>query len=162
MYRKPSASKIVYIALAWSIGLTASYGNACTISKDMEDSLPLNSIDIPNSDRLKIVDMVMEARRWPDAEIRGIVYAGGYVMENDPWALAEQRASELRAYLIQLGVNERNIWVDKRTINRPDVDSKGNKTLNQIAVTLVPICEGGCERLCNDSRVTPNSKAITK
>lgn len=157
MITKLSRARIL-LAL-WAV-LVASYGHACTISEDMEDSLPLNSVEIPNSDRLSIVDMVMAARHWPDVQIRGIIYAGGYVKEHDPKALADQRAAVLKEYLIQLGIRESNVWVDTRTIKNPDVDHKGNETLNQIAVTLVPICDGGCERLCNDPRVTPNSNAI--
>ncbi|WP_156923500.1 hypothetical protein [Burkholderia sp. WSM2232] len=132
----------------WSV----ANAHACTISEDMEDSLPLNSVEIPNTDRLKIADLVLAARQWPDVEIRGIVYAGGYVQEDEPAALATQRASALRAYLIQLGTKEKNIWVDKRITKNADTDDNGNKALNQIGVTLVPICQGGCERLCNDPR----------
>jgi len=160
MHKKLSFSSAATFLFASWIALTANYGHACTISEDMVDSLPLNSVELPNSDRLRITDMVMAAREWPDVEIRGIVYAGGYIGERDPTAIADQRASVLRVYLIQLGVKESNIWVDKRTIKHPDVDRAGNKTLNQIAVTLVPICAGGCERLCNDPRVSPNSKII--
>jgi hypothetical protein len=133
---------------------------ACTISTDMADSLPLNSTDIPNTARLRIAEMVLEARSWPDVDIRGIVYAGGYVRERDPATLAQRRAVALKTYLIRLGINEQNIWVDTRTIKHPDIDNDGHPSLNQIAVTLVPICNGGCERLCRDPRVTPTSKAI--
>jgi outer membrane protein OmpA-like peptidoglycan-associated protein len=157
MIRKLAQAKALFVLCAV---LAASYANACTISEDMEDTLPFNSVDIPNSDRLAIADMVLAARKWPDVEIRGIVYAGGYVKENDPKALADRRAAALKEYLIQLGIKEGNIWVDTRTIKKPDVDHNGKETLNQIAVTLVPICSGGCERLCNDPRVTPNSRAI--
>ncbi len=104
--------------------------------------------------------MVFAAKQWPNVEIRGIVYAGGYIKERNPNAIALERAAVLKNYLIQLGVKEGNIWVDTRIIKEPDIDDKGNATLDQISVSLVPICEGGCERLCNDSRVTPTSKAI--
>jgi len=160
MRKRLSFSKAATLVFASWIGLATHYGYACTISEDMADSLPLNSVEIPNADRMRIADMVIAAREWPDVEIRGIVYAGGYIEERDPSTVADQRASALRAYLIQLGVRESNVWVDKRTIKHPDVDRAGNKTLNQIAVTLVPICAGGCERLCNDQRVSPNSKII--
>jgi len=140
----------------------ASIGNAsaCTISEDMTSSMPLNSTAIANTDRVKIANMMLAARQWPDVEIRGIVYAGGYIKEHNPTFLATQRAANLKSYLVQLGVEERNIWVDTRIIKAPGVDDKGNATLNQMAVTLVPICTGGCARLCNDPRVTPNSKLI--
>jgi hypothetical protein len=145
-----------FLVLAVIPGLSS----ACTISEDMSDSLALNQSDIPNADRLKLAEMVHAARMWPDAEIRGIVYAGGYVKERDPEGIAKARAEKLRAYLLQLGLKEENIWTDLRTIKRPDSNFNGEKSLNQIAVSLVPICEGGCDRLCNDSRVTPNSRAI--
>lgn len=155
---------MLYIVLRAMVVLCAIWAtggaNACTISEDMEDSLPLNSLDIPNSDRLRIADMVMAARQWPDAEIRGIVYAGGYVKEQNPKAIAQERAAALKTYLVQLGVKDGNIWIDTRIIKRPDIDDRGNVTLNQISVTLVPICNGGCDRLCNDPRVTPTTKAI--
>ncbi|MFT4064758.1 hypothetical protein [Paraburkholderia sp.] len=142
--------------------LVVSVGNAgaCTISEDMISSLPLNSTEIQNSDRIKIADMVLAARQWPDVEIRCIVYAGGYIKEQNPKAIAAERAKILKSYLVQLGVKEGNIWLDTRIIKEPDTDDKGIETLDQIAVTLVPICEGGCERLCNDPRVIPNNKAI--
>lgn len=147
---------LIALCFAASIGNTA----ACTISEDMTSSLPLNSTEIPNSDRIKIADMMRAAKQWPNVEIRGIVYAGGYIKERNPKAIAAERAAILKSYLIQLGVKEANIWIDTRIIRKPDIDEKGIETLDQIAVTLVPICEGGCERLCNDPRVVPNSKAI--
>jgi hypothetical protein len=149
-------NSLLFMLLA--IGPTATI--ACTISEDMSDSLPLNQIDIPNADRLKLADMVYSARRWPDVEIRGIVYAGGYVKERNPKAIANERAEKLKAYLLQLGIKEENIWIDLRTIREPDVSSRGKKALNQIAVTLVPICEGGCSRLCDDTRVTPDTRVV--
>ncbi|WP_322045671.1 hypothetical protein [Paraburkholderia sp. J67] len=134
--------------------------SACTISEDMTSNFPLNSTKIPNSDRIKIADMMLSARQWPNVEIRGIVYAGGYVKEKNPKAVASERAAAMKTYLVQLGVKETNIWVDTRIIKEPDVDDKGIATLDQISVSLVPICDGGCERLCNDPRVIPNSKAV--
>lgn len=160
MLRKTFASSFVCGALAISCITDMSNASACTISEDMTNSLPLNSTDIPNSDRIRIAEMMFAARQWPNVEIRGIVYAGGYIKERNPKALAAERAAALKAYLVQLGVKEANIWVDTRIIKAPDVDDKGNATLDQISVSLVPICDGGCERLCNDPRVTPNSKAI--
>ncbi|WP_148669112.1 hypothetical protein [Burkholderia pyrrocinia] len=146
------------LALSVFAALRPAYG--CTISTDMADTLPLNSVEIPNSDRIRIAEMVLEARDWPDVDIRGIVYAGGYIHERDPLSLAHRRAAALKDYLIRLGIKEQNIWVDTRTIKHPDIDDDGNAALNQIAVTLVPICEAGCDRLCNDPRITPTSKTI--
>jgi hypothetical protein len=160
MKAKFSFLKIAYQFFLLCIVVATNHAHACTISEEMEDSLPLDSIEIPNSDRLRIVNMVMTARQWPDTQIRAIVYAGGYIKEYDAKFLADRRANVLKDYLVQLGIGESNVWVDTRIIKKPDVDHVGNETLNQIAVTLVPICDGGCDRLCNDSRVTPTSKII--
>ncbi len=146
--------------LALSCITNMSNASACTVSEDMTSSVPLNSTDIPNSDRIKIADMMYAASQWPNVEIRGIVYAGGYVKERNPKAIAFERAAALKAYLVQLGVKDANVWIDTRIINAPDVDDKGNAALDQISVSLVPICDGGCERLCDDPLVTPNSRGI--
>jgi outer membrane protein OmpA-like peptidoglycan-associated protein len=145
-----------------AICFVASVGNAnaCTISENMQSDLPLNAIEISNSDRIKIANMVLAAKQWPDVKIRGIVYAAGFIKERNPKALAARRAEVMKRYLIQLGVEEGNIWVDTRIFKKPNIDDRGNATLDQMAVTLVPICEGGCAQLCNDPRVTPNSKVI--
>ncbi|WP_152530616.1 hypothetical protein [Paraburkholderia dilworthii] len=153
-----TSSKTTFLVLC--VLIAASRANACTVSENMEDSLPLNSAEVPNSDRVRITELVIAARQWPNVEIRGILYTGGYVLERDPVAIAKLRGSALRAYLIRLGIKESNIWMNTRTIKRPDIDSKGNKALNQIAVTLVPICEGGCERLCSDPQVTPTTRVM--
>lgn len=160
MLQKPLFLQITRCLLVLCFVACAGDAGACTISEDMISSLPLNSREIQNSDRIKIANMVFAAKQWPNVEIRGIVYAGGYIKERNPNAIALERAAVLKNYLIQLGVKEGNIWVDTRIIKEPDIDDKGNATLDQISVSLVPICEGGCERLCNDSRVTPTSKAI--
>ncbi|MDR5854387.1 hypothetical protein P9239_12085 [Caballeronia sp. LZ062] len=146
----------IFLLVMWS----AVNANACTISEDMEGSLPLNSVEIPNSARLRIADMVFAARQWPDVDIRGIVYAGGYVKERNPKALADQRASALESYLLQLGIKKGDIWLNKRIIRKRDAADDGSRTLYQIGVTLVPICHDGCDRLCDDPRVTPMSKAV--
>lgn len=146
--------------LALCFAASAFNASACTISEDMTSSVPLNSTEIPNSDRVRIADMMANAKQWPNVEIRGIVYGGGFVKERNPQALASERAAALRRYLLQLGVKEGNIWVDTRIIKEPDVDDMGRAALDQISVSLVPICEDGCESLCNDPRTTPTSKAI--
>ncbi|MFP4891909.1 hypothetical protein [Paraburkholderia sp. EG304] len=160
MLKKNSLFLIVFYLLVFYFFSAAGGASACTVSEDMTSSLPLDSAEISNIDRMKIANMVLAARLWPNVEIRGIVYAGGYVKESSPKAIAEKRAAILKSYLVQLGIKEGNIWVDTRLIKEPDIDDKGNATLDQISVTLVPICEGGCERLCDDPRVTPTTKVI--
>ncbi|APA88923.2 OmpA family protein [Paraburkholderia sprentiae WSM5005] len=146
------------VALCFAV--SAGNAIACTVSEDMTSSLLLNSTEIPNSERIKIADMMLAAKQWLNVEIRGIVYAGGYIKERSPKEIAAERAANLKSYLVQLGVKEKNVWVDTRIIKEPDVDDKENAALDQISVTLVPICDGGCARLCDDPRVTPTSKAI--
>lgn len=136
---------------------------ACTVSEDMLDSVPLNSSDIPNEDRVKIADMVIRARQWPDADIRGIISAGAYIGEKDPQALARRRAASLREYLVQLGIKDENIWSDTHMISKPyPKDSAGYEGYLQIGLTLVPLCTDGCRHLCDDPRITPTSRAIRR
>ena len=105
--------------------------------------------------------MVAEAKKWPDVEIGANVTAGAYVRENNIDALKDARATEIKTYLVQIGVPEKNISIDKLTFSEAMAhDGKGELDLHQVAIQLVPICNGGCERLCNDSSVTPTSKAI--
>lgn len=139
------------------------FGNAqaCTVMEFMQGRLPLNSVDIPNAYRLKIADMVLEARKWPDVQIRGVIEANAYVRETNPQALIEKRAAVLKAYLLQLGIKEENFWVEPHVLTEEMArNAKGELDIHQIGITLVPICQGGCTRLCNDPRVTPTSKAI--
>ncbi|MEX3933213.1 hypothetical protein AB4Y32_15660 [Paraburkholderia phymatum] len=134
---------------------------ACTAMEFMQSRLPFNSIDIPNADRLKIADMVLEARKWPGVQMRGIIEANAYVRESNPKELIEERGAALKAYLIQLGIKEENFCIEPHVLTEEMArNSKGELDIHQIAVTLVPICEGRCSRLCNDPRVTPTSKAI--
>ncbi|WP_157663565.1 hypothetical protein [Burkholderia ubonensis] len=134
---------------------------ACTISEDIVESVPLNYQGIPNSYRLKMVDLVLNARRWPDVEIQAQVVANAFVSENSPKELAESRGWQLRDFLIQLGIKRKYIYVDTHVIRSPyERDSTGNGGYLQLGVSLLPLCKGGCERLCNDPRVTPNSRVI--
>ncbi len=104
--------------------------------------------------------MVIEARKWPVAGIRGIISAGAYVGEKSPKELAKDRASHIEAYLLQLGIKKENIWTDTRLISKENAFNNGKFQAEQISVEFVPICEGGCSKLCNDPRVTPTSKAL--
>jgi len=134
---------------------------ACTISEDMYESVPVNYRGIPNSSRLKIADMVLNAKLWPDVEIQAQVVSNAYVGEKDAEALAKSRGDQLRDFLIQLGLKPKYIYVDTHIVRVPyPADSTGPGGYMQLGVSLMPLCSGGCDRLCNDPRVTPNSKAI--
>ncbi|KAG8153276.1 hypothetical protein [Burkholderia catarinensis] len=149
-------SLAIWACLSFPISSTA-----CTVSEDMLDSVPLNSDTIPNKDRIKIAEMVIRARQWPDAEIRGIVTAGAYIGEENPQALALRRAARLKEYLVQLGVKRENIWSDTHMISKPyPKDSAGYEGYLQIGLTLVPICKDGCRHLCGAAPNTPTSRVL--
>ncbi|MXN77884.1 hypothetical protein GR157_24450 [Burkholderia sp. 4701] len=134
---------------------------ACTISEDVLESVPLNYVGIPNSYRLKMVDMVLNARRWPDVEVQAQITTSAYVGERNAKELAESRGQQLKDFLIRLGINQKYIYVDTQVVKSPyPVDSTGKSGYRQLGVGLLPLCKGGCERLCSDPRVTPNSKVV--
>ena len=134
---------------------------ACTISENLTESVPLNYQGIPNSYRLKMVNLVSNARQWPDVEIQAQIVANAYVGENNSENLARSRGQQLKEFLIQLGVKPRYIYVDAHLEeSRYPQDNSGFNGYLQLSVGLMPLCKGGCERLCDDPRVTPMSKAI--
>lgn len=155
-YLPPLKCSVLWLCVIFSPSLIA-----CTVSEDMLDSVPFDSVDIPNEDRIKIASMVIRARQWRDAEIRGIITAGAYIGEKDPQALAQRRAANLKEYLVQLGIKTENIWSDTHMISKPyPKDSTGYEGYLQIGVTLVPLCESGCRHLCEDPSATPTSRAL--
>jgi|ERR1700710_3065972 hypothetical protein len=135
---------------------------ACTIGEGMETHVPFGATDISNADRLVIANMYIEAKKWPDVQIRAEVIAGAYKGEHNVDRLKEVRGENVKAYLLMLGIKNENILIDKKTFTdamtgrAPD----GSLTVEQVAVGLTPLCEGSCARLCNDPRVTPHSKLI--
>ena len=148
-------------ALSLVLGLMSHAAVGCTIFEFMESRIPLNSVEIPNVDRVKIAEMVIKARTWPDTEIRGVVQPAAYIHERNPTVLVKERGDNLKAYLLQLGVKEENFWIEPRIVKESEArDAHGNLDIHQLGVTLFPICEGGCGRLCNDPRVTPVTKAV--
>lgn len=135
---------------------------ACTVGEEMQTQLPFNAIDISNADRLAIADIFTEAKKWPDVKIQAVVIAGAYKGENNLDRLKDARAESVKAYLQQLGINQENIIIEKKTFTDDMVTKthSGSVTVHQIVVELTPICEGGCARLCDDPRVRPTSKVI--
>ncbi|NUY01057.1 hypothetical protein [Paraburkholderia youngii] len=134
---------------------------ACTISEDLTESVPLNYQGIPNSYRLKMVDLVSNARRWPDVEIQAQIVTNAYVGEKNAEELAKSRGQQLKEFLIQIGVKSQYIYVDTHLEGAPyPQDNSGFNGYLQLSVGLMPLCKGGCERLCDDPRITPTSKAI--
>ncbi|WP_174479193.1 hypothetical protein [Paraburkholderia bannensis] len=127
----------------------------------METRLPLNSIYLANDDRLAIANIVLEARQWPDVDIQAVVIAGAYVGEKNVEKLKSERGAIVSTYLVQLGIKPQNILIELKTLTDQMVkNDDGTLNLHQISIELVPLCNGGCEKLCNDPRVTPKSRAI--
>ncbi|MGF6853143.1 hypothetical protein OKW29_002030 [Paraburkholderia sp. CI3] len=134
---------------------------ACTISEDLTESVPLNYQGIPNAYRLKMMSMVLNARQWPNVEIQAQIVANAYVGEANAKELAESRGKLLKEFLIELGIKPQYIYVDSHLEKLPyPKDSTGRSGYLQLSVGLMPLCKGGCQRLCDDPRVTPTSKAI--
>ncbi|CAG2345694.1 MULTISPECIES: hypothetical protein [Burkholderia] len=157
--------KAVFSGISRVIALSACAGifpaHACTIGESVRIPLPLNSVDVTNADRLKIANAVIEARKWPDAEIQAVVISGAYTTERNRERLKTERAKIASEYLKQLGIRNEHIIIDKKTFTDAMVrNSDGTLTLYQIDIELTPLCRGGCQRLCDDPRVTPRSKAI--
>ncbi|RQT22726.1 hypothetical protein DF037_27565 [Burkholderia contaminans] len=134
---------------------------ACTVMEFMETTLPFNAPELSNQDRLRVAEMMIEARKWPGATIGADVVAGAYVGERNRDRLMDARANDVKSYLKQLGVDENAIWINKLTFTEDMARNRnGDMDLHQIAIQLVPLCERGCGYLCNDPRVMPTSNAI--
>ncbi|WP_174970627.1 hypothetical protein [Burkholderia lata] len=140
------------------------HASACTISEHMLESVPLNYPGIPNAYRIKIVDMVLAARQWPDVEVQAQIIASAYVGERNSLNLAKSRGDQLKDFLIQLGIKPQYIYVDTH-VNRITypIDSTGHGGYLQLGVSLLPFCKNGCENLCDApasrrQKNSPNNK----
>lgn len=158
---KNSIFSFLIFTTALAIPLIATDAYACTIDESAEARLPFNAVALSNDDRLSIANAVLEARKWPDVDIQAVVIAGAYVSEKNSNRLKDERGALVKSYLVQLGIKPQNILIEPKTFTDEMVkNDDGTLNLHQIEIELVPLCEGGCERLCDDPRVTPNSKAI--
>lgn len=147
---------------AFSIALLFSTAVvACTIGESMETALPFNDTELSNADRINIANIVVEARKWPDVEIQAVIIAGAYAGEKNIERLKDIRGENAKSYLMQLGIKKKNILIDRKTLTDEMVrNDDGTLSIHQVVIELTPICSGGCERLCDDPRVTPTTKAI--
>ncbi|WP_152036629.1 hypothetical protein [Burkholderia pyrrocinia] len=150
-----------WVALTVSACISIAPASACTIAESIRIPLPLNNTDFSNSDRLKIADAAIEAKTWPNVEIQAVVISGAYTKERNGERLKDERAKVAAAYLTQLGVKSENIIIEKKTFTDDMVrNSDGTLDLYQIDIELAPLCRGGCQKLCDDPRVTPRSRMI--
>ncbi|MBB3261960.1 hypothetical protein F4827_006834 [Paraburkholderia bannensis] len=153
-----SLKLIAFVFVGLSICASAI---ACTINETLETRLPFNSTSLTNDDRLAIANIVLEAKKWPDVDIQAVVIAGAYVGEKNAGKLKRERGAVVSAYLVQLGIKPQNVLIEPKTLTDQMVKNEdGSLNLHQIAIELVPLCHGSCERLCSDPRVTPTSRAI--
>ncbi|WP_321964137.1 hypothetical protein [Paraburkholderia sp. J7] len=152
---------LLLIATSLVVPFLSGAARACTINESMETRLPFNVVDLSNSDRLLIASIVIEARKWPEVDIQAVIIAGAYVGEKNGEKLKSERGAAVRDFLIQLGIKPQNILIEPKTLTDQMVKNEdGTLNLHQIAIELAPLCKGGCERLCDDPRVTPTSRAI--
>jgi hypothetical protein len=158
--KKQFLAFLLFVAAASAPWLSAA-AFACTINESVETRLPFNAIDLSNVDRVSIFSTVLEARKWPDVDIQAVIIAGAYTGEKNGEKLKNERGALVKAYLIQLGIKPQNILIEPKTLTDEMVKNEdGTLNLHQIAIELVPLCKDGCERLCDDPRVTPTSKII--
>lgn len=150
-----------FISIAVATTFLSMQARACTISESMETRLPFNAIELTNGDRLSIANIVLEAKKWPDVDIQAVIIAGAYVGEKDRERLKSERGELVKSYLVQLGINPQNVLIEPKVFTNEMVKNEdGTLNLHQISIELVPLCKGGCERLCDDPRITPHSRSI--
>ncbi|ALE57526.1 hypothetical protein P0D87_24385 [Paraburkholderia sp. RL17-368-BIF-A] len=150
-----------FISIAVATTFLSMQARACTISESMETRLPFNAVELTNRDRLSIANIVLEAKKWPDVDIQAVIIAGAYVGEKDRERLKSERGELVKSYLVQLGINPQNVLIEPKVFTNEMVKNEdGTLNLHQISIELVPLCKGGCERLCDDPRITPHSRSI--
>ncbi|MBN3777456.1 hypothetical protein G3O06_07810 [Burkholderia sp. Ac-20345] len=153
--------KIILILAFLACLLNLQHASACTISEDILESVPLNYAGIPNDYRLKLVDMMLNAQRWPDVEIQAQIIASAYAGEKNASELAKSRGKQLKDFLVQIGIKPQYIYTDTHIVRTPyPLDSTGHSGYLQLGVSLMPLCKGSCAWLCDDPRVKPTSRAI--
>jgi len=123
--------------------------------------LPFNTTALSKENRQSIEKAVKEAKRWPDVGIQAIVIAGAYIGERDLDVLQDRRGEVSKAYLRNLGIAGKDIYVEPKTLTEvfarklPD----GTTHVDQIEIELSPLCkDGDCRWMCDDPRLWPNPR----
>lgn len=144
------------------LSLLSGEVTACTIGEETQVKFPPNTAAFSNADRVSIANIAIEAKKWPDVEIRAVVIAGAYISENDVDKLKDARAKIAKSYLQQFGIKSENILIDKKTFTEEMTERQPDGTIitHQMVVELTPICKGSCAWMCDDPRVSPRSKAV--
>ncbi|MCC8392711.1 hypothetical protein LJ656_08935 [Paraburkholderia sp. MMS20-SJTR3] len=126
---------------------------ACRFLKNMGFELPFNTIELTKEDMVIIADAVEDTKTWPSPAvgIQATVSAGAYIGERDLDVLKKRRGDAIKAYLMELGIPSRNIYVDPVVMTDDVVFRRadGGLAVQQIAIELAPICKGGsCAWMC--------------
>jgi hypothetical protein len=127
--------------------------HACSVFLQDNIQLPLNSVEIGNSDRLSLTRHYLTAKEWTAGGASAEVDAAAFESEQNPKKLAALRGENLKEFLTQLGLDKEKIYVRERVIklgsNKIDPDDRW-----QIGVEFVPNCpSSGCQNLCNSPRL---------
>ncbi|WP_175874295.1 hypothetical protein [Burkholderia sp. BCC0397] len=123
--------------------------DACKIMLTDSMQLPLNSIEISNAERLSVVRHYLTAKEWTLEGTMASVDAAAYDRENRPMQLARQRGTQMKSFLVQLGMAPDDVYVSERVISRTN-GKLDRDDAKQLWVQFVPKCPpAGCQSLCN-------------
>lgn len=125
---------------------TSNLALACSLALQTSANMSMNSAELTNADRLRLVDLILKVRDLP-LRSQAIIYGYALPGEPDAAALARRRTDSIMKFLIQMGVRSTDvIHVETSVVS---ANSKHDKT--ELAdVQFAPICPaGGCDFLCN-------------
>ncbi|VWD31161.1 hypothetical protein BLA39750_04664 [Burkholderia lata] len=123
--------------------------DACKVMLTDSMQLPMNTVEINNSDRLSVVRHYLTAKEWTREGAAASIEATAYDWEKQPVQLAHQRGTQMKSFLVQLGMAPDDIHVGERIVSRRNgkLDPDDAK---QLWVQFVPKCPPtGCQSLCN-------------
>ncbi|WP_061125621.1 hypothetical protein [Caballeronia catudaia] len=135
---------------------------ACTFSQMLDVTIPLNTVDIGNAARVEVAQMVIRARDWRSVtgvDIKAEIISPALASEHRAASLANARGKMIKAYLMQLGLKEENIFYDPQVLQeRRGETPEQYEHFRRTTIGLLPVCEGGCDRLCHDPAIAPDSR----
>ena len=148
--------KFVTCTLGLVLAAISLQSQACSVLLQDNIQLPRNIVEISNSDRLALTRHYLTAREWTAEGTSVTVQAAAFDSEANPKQLAASRGKGIKEFLMQLGLDSKDIYVDERIIklNKGKIDPDDKW---QVGVEFVPKCpSSGCQNLCN----TPNLQGI--
>jgi len=127
------------------------HATTCRFLNSVELDLPFNTSAFSNEQRRKIEKAVEDTKKWPKVEIQAFITAGAYTGERDLETLQERRGKVTKAYLTELGIKSKDIYIGNKTmtdfyvVKRPD----GEPAVKAIYIEINPICGGDCQWMCD-------------